>query len=446
VNDDLPSGLGPEEFSARIFGADVPYEDDAGLVLAPFRGVHFAPEVVGDLSAVTTPPYDLIDDDAVSRLLASDSHNIVRLILPTVDEKDPDAAYRGAGETLRRWLAQGVLVTDPRPGLYVYEESDADSLQRGLIGAVGLRPEVARIVLPHENVFPGPVRDRLRLMTATEANLEPIFLVYEGGGATSTIIDEVAAEAEPILEVVSDDGVEHRLWRVTDSARHARIADDLRPRQALIADGHHRYATYRALQARHHAAGDGPGPWDHGLAFLVDSTRYPPRLGAIHRVLPRLAPELALKRARGVCRVSELVGGLSAALEALRAAEGPAFLLGGGDGLYLLSDPDPRQLALVMPTTHSQRWRHLDTAVLDLLFVENAWGVAADDRSVEVVHHDAAAAIARARRVGGTAVILNPLRVEDVLAVAADGERVPRKSTSFGPKPRSGLVLRLLTP
>jgi uncharacterized protein (DUF1015 family) len=446
VNDDLLSGLGPEEFSARIFGTDEPYDGDAGLELAPFRGVHFEPEVVGDLSAVTTPPYDLIDDDAVRRLLESDVHNIVRLILPAADEKDPDAAYQGARETLQRWLAEGVLVADPGPALYVYEESDAHSLQRGLIGAVGIRPEAARIVLPHENVFPGPVRDRLRLMTATEANLEPIFLVYEGGGATSKIIDEVASEAEPILEIISDDGVEHRLWRITDPTLHAWIADDLRPRQALIADGHHRYATYRALQARHLAAGDGPGPWDHGLALLVDSTRYPPRLGAIHRVLPGLAPELAVKRARSVCQIREVTDGLPAALAALSAAEGPAFLLGGGGRLYLLSDPNPERLAVVMPARHSKRWQQLDTAILDLLLVEDAWGVAADDRSVEVVHHDAAAAIERAHKAGGTAVILNPLQVDDVLAVAADGERVPRKSTSFGPKPRTGVVLRLLEP
>jgi uncharacterized protein (DUF1015 family) len=30
-----------------------------------------------------------------------------------------------------------------------------------------------------------------------------------------------------------------------------------------------------------------------------------------------------------------------------------------------------------------------------------------------------------------------------VYKVAALGQRVPRKSTSFGPKPRTGLVLRL---
>jgi uncharacterized protein (DUF1015 family) len=29
-----------------------------------------------------------------------------------------------------------------------------------------------------------------------------------------------------------------------------------------------------------------------------------------------------------------------------------------------------------------------------------------------------------------------------VMDIAAHGEQVPRKSTSFGPKPRTGLVLR----
>jgi uncharacterized protein (DUF1015 family) len=39
---------------------------------------------------------------------------------------------------------------------------------------------------------------------------------------------------------------------------------------------------------------------------------------------------------------------------------------------------------------------------------------------------------------------MRPVDVGQVLAIAAQGERMPRKSTSFGPKPRTGLVLRLL--
>jgi uncharacterized protein (DUF1015 family) len=62
---------------------------------------------------------------------------------------------------------------------------------------------------------------------------------------------------------------------------------------------------------------------------------------------------------------------------------------------------------------------------------------------VRVVHHDADRAIAQADAApGGTAVIGNPLRAADVYAVAGGGERLPRKSTSFAPKPRTGLVLR----
>ncbi|MFD0690798.1 DUF1015 family protein [Actinomadura fibrosa] len=440
VDDDLPSGLGPEEFSARIFGTDGP-RAGGGLELAPFRGVRFVPEVVGDLASVTTPPYDLIDEATASRLRASGGHNIVRLNMP----RAAGESYARAGALLRRWLAEGALEVDPEPALYVYEAADAATgtvLQRGLIGALGLRAEADRVVLPHEDVFPGPVRDRLALMTAARANLEPIFLVYEGGGDAARIVDEAAAGA-PLAAFRTPDGLAHRLWRVTDTALHARVAADLRDRRALIADGHHRYATYRALQARHHAAGDGPGPWDRGLALLVDSTRYPPHLGAIHRVLPGLSPGTAVERARAVFHVTDLPDE-AAALEALAAAPGPAFLIGGGDRPHLLTRPDPARLERAMPDGRSTRWRGLDTAVLDHLLVRGVWNVPEDENSIEVVHDDPSAAIARARRRGGTAVVLNPLRVEDVLAVAGEGERVPRKSTSFGPKPRSGLVLRLL--
>ncbi|MFC5753543.1 DUF1015 family protein [Actinomadura rugatobispora] len=420
VDDDLPSGLTPEEFSARIFGTAGP-RSGAGLVLAPFRGVRFAPGI--DPAAVTSPPYDLLDRDQVERLKAGGGHNIVRITLP--DD------YGTAAATLRRWLADGALVTDPDPALYLYETAG----QRGLIGALGLRAEADKVVLPHENVYPGPVRDRLALMTETRANLEPIFLVYGGGGDTAEIID-ATAERPPLMEFRAD-GEPHRLWSITDPALHARIAADLRPRRTLIADGHHRYATYRALQARHHQP-----PWDYGLALLVDSTRYPPHLGAIHRVLPHLPPDVALQRADGIFRTTELTW--PDALSALAAAEGPAFLLAGGDTSHLLTDPEPALLEATVPANYSPRWRNLDTAILDHLLIKHVWDIPEDEHSVEVVHDDPDAALDRAHRSGGTAVILNPLKVDDVLAVAAEGERVPRKSTSFGPKPRTGLVLRLV--
>jgi uncharacterized protein (DUF1015 family) len=404
-----------------------------GLTLKPFRAVRYAPSRVSSLAAVTSPPYDLIDEDALRRFMADEPHNIVRLILPQQD-------YREAAETLRSWLASGVLTVDEEPALYVYEETGEGILQRGLIGALGVHGPSSRVILPHEDVYPGPIRDRLALMSTTEANLEPIFLLYDGGGASaaSRLVDEVASSAVPLLETSTGDHVRHRLWAVRDPAVIEEVAADLRERQALIADGHHRYATYQALRDRY----DGPGPWDEGLALLVDSSAYPPRLGALHRVIGGLAVSDAVRGAETAFHAEPIGPDLPAAMERLAAEEGTAFLLGGEGGLFLLTDPDPAQVAKAMPENASDRWCALDTAVLHRLLIPRLWGITEDESNVRIVHHDAARALEKARRRNGTAVILNPMKVPDVLAVAAGGEKVPRKSTSFGPKPRTGLVLR----
>ena len=429
--------------------------------MAPFRGVRYAADRVTDLAEVTSPPYDVIPHDIEDKLIAADPHNVVRLILPRHASGRADDVYQDAARTLHGWLDERILVPDPVPGLYVYEQAaDAAVLQRGLIGALRLVPPEAGIVLPHEDVVPGPVTGRRQLMEATQANLEPIFLLYDGSrpGAATRLVEDVAASREPLAEALTEDAVRHRLWAVTDPAEIAAVAADLAPRQALIADGHHRYAAYRQLQARRRdaarrsrAAGRRPaaaGPWDYGLALLVDSAAYPPRIGAIHRVIPRLAPATAVELAKGAFCVRPLPDGtrdLPAALGALgrAAADGVAFLVAGGGEAHLLTEPDPVQAAAAMPPDHSPRWRGLAASVLQELLLTQVWGIRDDERSVRIVHHDAAAAIRAADEApGGTAVICTALSAADVYAVAASGERVPRKSTSFGPKPRTGLVLR----
>ncbi|MCD0453642.1 DUF1015 domain-containing protein [Actinocorallia sp. API 0066] len=403
-----------------------------GLVLAPVHGVRFTASAGACLADVTCPPYDLIDEEDLARLRAADSHNIVRITLP-------DGDHAAAGELLRSWLSSDVLGVDPSPALYVYERRTSGDVQRGLIGAVGLRDESEGVILPHEDVYPGPVQDRLALMEATGAHLEPIFLTYEGGGSASDLVDATADGAAPLVEAVSAAGTRYRLWRLDDAASLGAVATDLRGRRALIADGHHRYAAYRAYQARR----EGPGPWDFGLALLVDALRYPPRLGAIHRVLPGLDPLEAVEKARAAFAVASPGTDLDTALAALEKAS-DGLLVAGAGRFWLLTDPDPARVAAALPAARSARWKALNTAVLDGLLVRGLWGITPDEHTVQVVHDDAAHAVDRAASLGGTAVILNPLTVPGVTALAAEGERVPRKSTSFGPKPRTGLVMRLL--
>ena len=277
-----------------------------GLDVEPFRGVRFSAAAVGDLAEVTSPPYDVVDAAGVRSLESTNRHNVVRLILPRDDDCGPEGRYRHAALTLRSWLADGTLVVDEEPGLYVYEQAkDGHVLQRGFIGSVALRDPAELVILPHEDTMPGPVADRLELMRTGEANIEPIFLVYDGGAASADALTATVAEP-PLIEARTDDGIEHRLWTITDQDRLASVHTDLANRTAMIADGHHRYAAYRALQSERNDA-EGSGPWDFGLALLVDLTTCPPVVGAIHRTVAGMPLARAVELATGAGFQSRIV-------------------------------------------------------------------------------------------------------------------------------------------
>jgi uncharacterized protein (DUF1015 family) len=424
------------------------------LRLAPFRAVRYSPDRVRDLAAVTCPPYDVIGEYGVASWEAADPYNVVRLILPR--EGSGEDRYIHAARHLHSWLDQGVLRREVEPALYVYEHATATATALGLVGAVSLHDPAEQVILPHEDVFAGPVADRTALMAATGAQLEPILLTYEGEGAASDAVD-----AEPLLTAKTADGASHRVWRLADQRLLAAIEEDLAGGQALIADGHHRYAAYRALWARtrkdtpaggrvpaapRRPAGLAPSGTARGLAMLVDARRHPLRLGGIHRSVSRLSFAEAVTAAAPAFRVAATIDrGADVAAELAKAGrDRTAYAVGDGRDWVLLSDPDPDLVEANLPEDRSPTWRRLDASIACELVLARLWRVADSDPRV-AYHHEAAGAVERARREDGVALLLNAVRHEDVLAVAAQGERMPRKSTSFGPKPRTGLLMRLLS-
>ncbi|MBL3669521.1 DUF1015 domain-containing protein [Streptomyces sp. M2CJ-2] len=422
---------GPSEAKAR-----------RGLELTPFQGLRYDPDRVGSLAAVTSPPYDVVvRPDGLHHLQSADPYNIVRLILPEADT--PGARNAQAADTLSRWRAEGVLTADPDPCLYVYEQRNGDGLlQRGIIGALRVSDPDERLVLPHEDVMPHVVADRAALMLATSANLEPLLLSYPGDGSTDATADliERTANTPPLLATTTEDGFCHRLWSLTDPADLATVRTDLAGQQALIADGHHRWATYRRLRAEH----PSPSPWDDGLVLLVDTARYPLRVRAIHRLLHGLPVADALAALHGLFRVRRVDAPLPDAMEVLAEAAGTgnAFLLAGDGTFHLVDRPDPDLLARTVPGDRPAAWRTLDATVLHSTLLKQVWRVPEDSPAHIAYIHDTAATVEKAERDGGTAVLLHPVREEVVRDLARQGVTMPRKSTSFGPKPASGLVLR----
>ena len=425
-------------------GEPIPHDTADGLSLAPTRGLRPSVEPAR-LGRLLCPPYDVISEADRAALLAADPDNAVSVILPRAAEPSPASVsasgdpYTQAAARLDHWVSTGLYRVDPVPTLYVYEMRTADGVTtRGLLGALELRDPADGVVLPHENTMAGPVADRLALMRATGADLEPIYLVYDGGGAASQVVAG-AAETDLLATAVTPDETRHRLWGITDQRVHAAVDDDLVKRHALIADGHHRYATYREFQ-RELRTSTGPGPWDRGLALLVDSTAYGPQVHAIHRVLVGLPLGDALARVQRVASITA-VDSAEAGLAELYDDIGFAAVLTDGRTSAIVHDLDPALAADLRIDDEPTELTDLDVTVLHRGLVERVWELH-DNADTVGYAHSVDEAVSEAARSGGTAVLLRPTPTAAVAAIAAAGARMPRKSTLFTPKPASGLVMR----
>ena len=398
--------------------------DRRPFTLSPFRGLRFSPDAVGDLGTVISPPYDVLDADTVRDLEAANRRNIVRLILARRFERP----YLAVRDRLHKWRDKGYLRVDAEPALYVYEYTVDGSTVRGLIGLVGLRHEDERVILPHEDVMPGPVDDRTVLMRTTETNLEPILLVHEGTQRQRDAIS-AASPDRPVAEFEALDGSAHRLWAITEPAALQTIGHELAGTQALIADGHHRYAAYLRLQQELRDPGrpDGGSPWDHGLALLVDQHDHPLRVGPIHRSVTAVTMS-------DVSEVSADRGDEFRSFPDREAAFAAQRAEGGNDAVSAFVVSDGRAWALLL----TPRTSPVDAAVLHEVLLP-AWRVA--DEQIGY-HHSLDQALHTTARQPGVVVAVHPPTVAQVMETAARGVRMPRKSTSFAPKPRMGVVMR----
>jgi uncharacterized protein (DUF1015 family) len=384
--------------------------------VAPFEALLFDPARVGDLAAVTAPPYDIIGRDELQRLHRSSPYNIALVDLGQERGGSRDK-YTRAGELFRRWRQEGALTPVGRPALYPYEmrfvHQGSARAVRGVIMEVGLEPW-GRGVLPHERTMAAPVEDRLALLRATLANISPIYAVCDGPSAAQAAVVDRAARRDPDREVTDEAGVVHRLWIESP-------AEDLvawhRERPLLVADGHHRYQTALAFRGEAHGE-HGPGPWDAVMMLVVDAVTEDPPVLPIHRVA-RVdpIPELPGQGVRDLAEVLVWLGEGGLRFGAVLRRRGRLeYLVGALDG-----DP-PAVTAL-----HRELLDPMD-GLRELRYMPDA--TAAE----EAVRSGAA----------DLALFLPPARVEEIHSVIASGGRLPQKSTYFWPKPRTGMVVRPL--
>jgi uncharacterized protein (DUF1015 family) len=427
--------------------------------IRPFRALRYRPEVAPDLSLVFSPPYDIVSPAQQARLLERHTRNVVRLDLPETEEGEaPDERYRRAARTLAAWRSDGTLFKDPRPALYVCEQtytvpgSGDTRTQRGFFGRLGLEPlEAGSGVRPHERTLAGPREDRYRLLRATGVNTSPVVGLFEDrSGETARLLEEVSS-GPPEIEARDDDGVWTRVWPVLDDGADgspaARLAALAGAGPITIADGHHRYETalrYRDERRMSRSCEEDPA-FDYLLALLLESTGQPLTVLPTHRVVRSLGPdggELA-ERARSLFDVEPVERGELVGWGAGGGAAGRFGLWTRSGGLRLTARREAFEPFLpdVGPAA-----RGLDVTLLGVA-LERLAGI--DHEAVsggQRIGYTKSAEEAMAWVDAGTdgadaAFLLEPTPVESIVQVAAGGDVMPQKSTYFHPKPLTGLVI-----
>ena len=416
-------------------------------IIRPFRGVRYNPAVVGDLQHVVSPPYDVISSEQQTLLHLRSPFNAIHLDL----NRDPER-YAAAARTFASWLAQGAIFQEEEPALYyhVQEFTLKDGVPRrrvGVFAALHLEEFASGKIRPHERTFESAKADRLALLKACQAHLSSIFCLFSRPGWSLEQSCASAVSGTPIIDVVDDGSVSHKLWRVTDPALLSEIARQIENEPLIIADGHHRYET--ALRYRRECLeqgkSDGEEPFNYVLAYLTNAQEEGLVILPTHRLLQGVTMpnaqhlRLVLQREFRLSAFAlENAEAFLAALHAPGANRRIGCAMAGANHYWLLSFDERITQGLPISTP----LRALDVTVLHDVLFQRFLGLPPEVQKQQLTYAvDEEEALRRvAARQCQAAFLLNPTTFQQVVDVCEGGETMPQKSTYFFPKLLTGTI------
>jgi len=405
------------------------------VAIAPFRALRYTAERVPDLSAVIAPPYDVIDPKEQEQLYAASPYNVVRLILGKQSAADTatDNRYTRAQHEFNDWRTQQVLQLDSTPAIYLIEQTFIDHGQQhsrlGFIALFQLREAIEQMVYRHEATLSAPKEDRTKLLEAVPANLEPIFCVYpDDGGTVQALLEQQRRRSPDVQARLHGEAV--RLWLLSEPAVIQHISTQLASVAVLIADGHHRFEVAYANRARYGML----------MSYFVSMADPALVVRPMHRVIGGEHP-IDVEALRQLCTL-EQVSGLAVLLQWLEKAQGQGrFGYFDGQAYYRVTlKPEPCAQWLKAPSV-PQLVAPLDVSLLHWLMLP-ALGIRQED--VRYTAHADAARDTVQQGQARSAWFLRAIPLEQVYTLAAQGIRLPPKSTYFYPKVPSGLTINPL--
>ena len=396
-----------------------------------FQGLVPVPSHVAEVACV---PYDVVDATEAAALAAGWPRSLLHVDRAEIDlprNTDPysEAVYAKARTNFLQLQADGVLVREAGPCLYVYQQQMGVHRQRGLVAVCHVEDYDAGLIKKHEKTRRDKEDDRTRLIDTLSANTGPVFLTYRDEPAVTALV-EAKTKEKPVYDLTAPDGIRHTAWRIPGGGEW--LAAFGAVPHLFIADGHHRAASAaRVARLRRERNPQHTGAEDYNwfLCVIFPASEL--------KILPynRVAIDLNGYPAAEFLNQVRAVFGLEENASPTPAAAGRVSMYVGGRWYGLRCPADPKADPVA----------RLDVSVLQNWLMAPILGVD-DPRTSKRI--DFVGGIRGpgelAKRVddrGGVGFSLFPVTVGQLMDIADAGQIMPPKSTWFEPKLRSGLFI-----
>jgi uncharacterized protein (DUF1015 family) len=384
---------------------------------------------VEDAALVASVPYDVVDTKEAKALAEGNPKSFLHVSRPEIDLEDgadpsSSEAYQQARKALDKLMNDGTLVQECCPKIYAYRQTMGEHRQTGIVAAFDTQDYLSGVLKQHEKTRKDKEDDRTRHIEILSAHTGPAFLTYRDDKAIDAIVDEATAKA-PLYDFVAPDGIGHTVWEISSATEGA--AKELtelfeRVPVAYIADGHHRSAAASRYAKDHNFEGE---------------SRY---------FLAVAFPASQLK----ILAYNRLVADLNGLSEEEFLAKVKENFTVGEKGerncrMYL----NGRWTDLSWKLPQGSVVDALDVSYLQDKLLAPVLGIG-DPRTDQRISFmggirgDAELASKVDSGENAVAFAMEPVTVEEMMAIADAGAIMPPKSTWFEPKLRSGLFIHLV--
>ncbi|MFC1594764.1 DUF1015 domain-containing protein [Candidatus Omnitrophota bacterium] len=415
------------------------------IEVKPFRATVYNQAKIRDLSKVVCPPYDVISAEDQEFFHKIHPHNFIRLILgrQTPYDNAEHNRYTRAKDELNSWLKEGALKKIGYNSFLFYQQRyvyDGQPRERlGFMGLMKLATNKRSKIFPHENTQLAAKEDRFQLMSSVKANLSPIFVLFhDEKKVVERIFQKHVLSKKPLIDITDKDGMQHTVWCLDDQKLIARIQRSLRSKQIFIADGHHRYEvglSFREhMRKMHKKKITLPRPYEYIMTYFTDLDPKRLQILPVHRVI---RSEFKKERLNEFFTVRKEID-QKKMFQLLKREEDKGFSF----GLYYQKRFSFLKLKDI-PTVSKNTEGISVSEWLDVGILQNKIFPALSIKVDDVLYvKDAQKCIAMVDGHDAKAVFfLNPVRSEQLSAIASLGEKMPPKSTYFYPKALSGLAI-----